>query len=363
MTEQIASTIHGTGAPSVLVDPGTHTSAGLPATLRVHARNLGDGPRDLSITVIGLDDGWAPEPVMLRDVPADMTVSAEAALVPVAGAVPGDYPFVVVVQALPVGGAGAPSALQTTLVESHLTVDAPSQVLLTVEPADSRMRLRRTVAVVLSNTGGEPVDVSLSTSTEKGLRLELSERDVVVPARTTVRLTGRARNLRPQLMGHLSRRAFSVSAAGKQAPARFSGTITARPLLSAGFLRVMSLVLVMAMWGGGLVVALPWLTDRMTSEQTTAEGTTGHDQDTPGSAPGTGDPGDPGDPAAPGDPADGAGVETEPDPTVRIGGVVTATDPTGVTVQIAPASIIPDAAGGGAGTRSEERRVGKECPV
>lgn len=350
MTEQIASTIHGTGAPSVLVEPGAHTSAGQPATLRVHARNLGDGPRDLSITVIGLDDGWAPEPVMLRDVPADMTVSAEAALVPVAGAVPGDYPFVVVVQALPVGAATATSAQQTTLVESHLTVDAPSQVLLTVEPADSRMRLRRTVAVVLSNTGGEPVDVSLSTSTEKGLRLELSERDVVVPARTTVRLTGRARNLRPQLMGHLSRRAFSVVAAGKQAPARFSGTITARPLLSAGFLRVMSLVVVMAMWAGGLVVALPWLTGRMTTEQTAAEGTA--DQGGPGStpgAPGTPDAANPAAPDAPGDPADGTGSETEPDPTIRIGGVVTATDPTGVTVQIAPASIIPDASGGGGG--------------
>lgn len=349
MTEQIASTLHSAGAPSVLVDEGVHATAGLTATLRVHARNLASGPRDLSITVIGLDDGWAPEPVVLRDVAADMTVSAEAHLVPVAGAVPGDYPFVVVVQALAVGGdastgGAAPTGAtqHATLVESHLTVAAPSQVLLTVEPADSRMRLRRTVAVVLSNTGNEPVDVALSTTTEKGLRLDLSERDVVVPARTTVRLTGRARNLRPQLMGHLSRRAFSVAAAGKQAPARFSGTITARPLLSAGFLRAMSLLLVMAMWAGGLVVALPWLTDRMTT-QTTAEPTMAPGD--PGDAPGAGGPDEPSDPS---DPTGSAGGETgtEPEPTIRIGGVVTATDPSGVTVQIAPASIIADSSTG-----------------
>lgn len=357
MTEQIASTLHGTGAPSVLVDDGVHSSPGHPATLRVHVRNLAGVPRDLSITMIGLDDGWAPEPVVLRDVPADMTVSAEAALVPAAGAVPGDYPFVVVVQALAVGEAGDPAAgqqsagqqsagQQTTVVETCVTVDAPSQVLLTVEPADSRMRLRRTVAVVLSNTGGEPVDVSLSTTTEKGLRLQLSEREVVVPARTTVRLTGQARNLRPQLMGHLSRRSFSVMAAGRQAPARFSGTITARPLLSAGFLRVMSLVLVMAMWAGGLVVALPWLTDRMTTQETTAEAT-GAPAD-PGSGAADGDPGDPSEGTGPGSPT-GDDADTATDPTVRIGGVVTATDPSGVTVQIAPASIIADATATGAG--------------
>ncbi|SDC59807.1 Carboxypeptidase regulatory-like domain-containing protein [Sanguibacter gelidistatuariae] len=350
MTEQISTTLRGNGAPSVLVEDDVHASAGNAAIMRVHVRNLSDGPRDLSVTVIGLDDGWAPEPVVLRDIPADMTVSAEAALVPVVGAVPGEYPFVVVVQALPVGGSvGVVAGQVTTLVEAHVTVDAPSQVLLTVEPADSRMRLRRKLDVVLSNTGGEPVEVSLSTRTDKGLRLELSDRDLVVPARTTIRLTARARNLRPQFMGHLNRRAFSVAAAGKQAPARFSGTITSRPLLSSGLMRVMSLLLVMALWAGGLVVGLPWLTNRMTAEQTTAEETT---------APGAGsDPGAAGDPADPSDPAGGSGTDGSGtggtdqvvDPTIRIGGVVTATDPSGVHVQIAPASIIADSQGGGGG--------------
>ncbi|MEP7763342.1 carboxypeptidase regulatory-like domain-containing protein [Sanguibacter sp. 25GB23B1] len=350
MSETTTTTTAG-GAPSVVVEPGAHTPAGQAGILRVHVRNLADGPRDMMITVIGLDDGWAPEPVRLDSVDADMTVSAEAALVPVTGAMAGEYPFVVVVQAL-VPGASAPTAAggsrATTLVESTLTVDAPSEVLLAVEPADSRMRLRRRLSVVVSNTGTLPVEIALSTQTAKGLRLELPTEHITVPARQTVTLAARARNLRPQLTGHLDRRDFSVEARGLQAPARFRGTVTTRPLVTSAMIRVVALTMVVVMWGGGMLVGVPWLTQTINEngEQTTAQEAGGDDpdgtEDADGAAGADGEAGD-GTGGTGGGAGDGAGAV---DPGVRVGGVVTATDPSGVQVEIAPASIVADADGG-----------------
>ncbi|ACZ22568.1 putative collagen-binding protein [Sanguibacter keddieii DSM 10542] len=338
MTEQITPTpAVGLGAPSVLVEPGAHAPAGRAATLRVHARNLADGPRDVTVTVMGLDDGWSPEPVRLPAVEPDATVSTEIDLLPVVGAVPGDYPFVVVVQSA-APGAGP----TTTLAESVLVVDAPSEVLLTVEPADSRMRMRRRLSVVLSNTGVEPVELTVKTQTSRGLRLELPSRTLTVPGRQTVRMSATARNQRPQLMGHLDRRTFSVVAQGRQAPARFSGTVTARPLVSAAMMRVVGLLMVVVLWGGGLLVALPWFTDRAGDQPVTAQPAATVVTDPAAGPDGSG--GTEG--AAGGSGADGSGAPGEddgvlPDAGVRVGGVVTADDPSGVRVQIAPASIIP----------------------
>lgn len=351
MTEQIVPTPQtGLGAPSVLVEPGAHTTAGTAATLRVHVRNLADDLRDVTVTVLGLDDGWAPEPVLLAAVEADATVSTDVVLAPVTGAMAGDYPFVVVVQATrPAPDRRLGSSTTTSVVESVLTVDAPSEVLLTVEPADSRIRLRRRLAVVVSNTGVEPVDLSVETRTSRGLGLDLSARRLTVPGRQTVRLTATARNVRPQVLGHLDRRTFSVVAQGRQAPATFHGTVTARPLVGSGMLRVVALLMVVVLWGGGLLVALPWFTDRA-DQQTEAQPAptaavdagdgTGPDGAGPDSAPGDGT-----GPDGTGAPGDGSLAGSG----VRVGGVVTADDPSGVRVQIAPASIIPASSGAGAG--------------
>lgn len=338
MTEQITPTpAVGLGAPSVLVEPGVHAPAGRPASLRVHARNLADGPRDVTVTVMGLDDGWSPEPVRLPAVEPDATVSTEIDLLPVVGAVPGDYPFVVVVQSV-APGAGP----TTTLAESVLVVDAPSEVLLTVEPADSRMRLRRRLSVVLSNTGVEPVELTVKTQTSRGLRLELPSRTLTVPGRQTVRMSATARNQRPQLMGHLDRRTFSVVAQGRQAPARFSGTVTARPLVSAAMMRVVGLLMVVVLWGGGLLVALPWFTDRAGDQPVSAQPAATVVTDPAAGPDGTdGASGAPGGSGTDGSDAPGEGDGVLPDAGVRVGGVVTADDPSGVRVQIAPASIIP----------------------
>jgi len=391
MTEQITPTPQtGLGAPSVLVEPGAHATAGTAATLRVHVRNLADDLRDVTVTVLGLDDGWAPEPVLLAAVEADATVSTDVLLAPVTGAMAGDYPFVVVVQAVlpgglpgaqatsrPDGWVGATAGLSsgtsggtsngasgaasrgpatratgsttTSVVESLLTVDAPSEVLLTVEPADSRIRLRRRLAVVVSNTGVEPVDLSVETRTSRGLGLDLSASRLTVPGRQTIRLTATARNMRPQVLGHLDRRTFSVVAQGRQAPATFHGTVTARPLVGSGMLRVVALLMVVVLWGGGLLVALPWFTDRA-DQQTVAQpaptaAADAGDGTGPGGAGTDGTPGDGSGPDGSGAPGDGS----LGDSGVRVGGVVTADDPSGVRVQIAPASIIPASSGAGAG--------------
>ena len=95
------------GAPSVLAEPGAHASPGQSAVLRVHARNITTGAQDLAFSAIGLEGAWLPAPVAVPGVPADATVTVELPLLPPVGAAPGDYPFVVAVEARTPGAAPA----------------------------------------------------------------------------------------------------------------------------------------------------------------------------------------------------------------------------------------------------------------
>ncbi|WP_448071457.1 carboxypeptidase regulatory-like domain-containing protein [Georgenia yuyongxinii] len=315
-----------TSAPSVVVVPGAHAPAGHEATVRVHLRNLADGLREMSLTVLGLDAEWLPGPVRTGTVAPDETVTVELPVRVGAGAVPGTYPFALAVEAYLVGAPAArPSA--RTLLDSTLEVDAPSEVVLTVEPAETRAVLRRKVNVVLSNSGEEPVPLEVTTVTERGLRMSVPDA-VTVPARGTVTVPAKLSVLRPQIIGHRNRMAYTVTARGRQAPAKFRGTLTARPLLGFTGMRVVAVVAALALWVAGLGMGVPWLSEKVTAEQgeVLAEG----------GADGAGADPDGGADGGEGGGGEGGGVAEG----VRIGGVVAGTDPAGVRVDIAPASVL-----------------------
>src|SRR5690606_6313130 len=134
------------------IEPGAHAPAGQLCPLRVHVRNLADGPRELTLTVLGLDGEWVPLPVRTGPVPADATVTVEIPVPLGRGAVPGSYPFALAVEAQAVDGqgverpavggravggraAGRSAAQAITMAEGELRVDAPSVVMLSIEPA------------------------------------------------------------------------------------------------------------------------------------------------------------------------------------------------------------------------------------
>lgn len=318
---------------SVAVEPGTHAPSGQTAVVRVHVRNLADGPRDLTISAIGLDGEWHTQPVRVAAVAADATVSVELGIGVARGAVPGSYAYALAVQAQVPGGPGGP----VTLLDATVTVDAPSTVALSVEPAEATAAFSRRVTVVLSNNGEHPATVLLDSATTRELRIDLAGQVVTVPAHATVRLPVRLKVTRPRLVGHHSRTSYSVVAHGDQAPARSHGVLTSRPLFPASALRAVAMLAVVALWIAGIAVGLPWLSQR-TNQQTTAAPASSQvaPSATPtatGGAGGTGGTGG----AAPGG-TGGAGGSGAAQAGVRIGGIITAADPAGFHISVVPAS-------------------------
>ncbi|MBT0993014.1 carboxypeptidase regulatory-like domain-containing protein [Cellulomonas sp. DKR-3] len=336
-------------AVSLLAEPGAHAAPGAVATLRVHARNVGTGPLDLVVTVLGLESGWPPVPVAVPAVPADATVTVELPVTPPVGAAGGDYPFVVQVESREPAG-----ARRTAYVDATVHVDAASDLVLTVEPADARAVRSRRVQVVLANTGDRPTTVRLEARPEPGdVRVGLGAHQVDVPPHTSVRIPARASTRRPRVLGHARRGAYHVTATGTRAPQRFDASFTARPLLPGGALRVVAVIGVAVLWIGLVAAALPWVSGRFdgsgdtTAGRTTAPADPGDDgTGTDGDGSGTGTDGDGsggGDSDGSGDGSgDGdAGADAE---GVRVAGAVTSSDPSGVTVQVMPAATLADGA-------------------
>ena len=322
------STYLPTSAPTVTVEPGAHAPAGRPATVRVHVRNLADGPRDLTVTALGID--WVPVPARAAGVASDSTVTVELSVPVGAGAVPGDYPFALAVEAHLPGG--PPTA--RTVTEGSVRVDPPSEVVLSVEPAETRAVRRRRVSVVVANGGESAVPLEMGSTSDRGLRLRLDQQHVTVPPHGTVRVPARLSVRRPRVVGHHDRLAFTVTARGRQAPARVHGTLTSRPLLTSGVLRVLSLVTALAVWAGAIGLGVPWVADQVTGTDpdVVADGGAGADRPGAGAADADGD----------GEEAAGEGGASD----VRIGGRVSGVDPAGVRVDIAPASLLDQRAAG-----------------
>lgn len=337
----------GGATVSVTVEPGTHAPAGQDAVVRVHVRNLADGPRDILVSPIGLDGQWSSQAGRGDAVPADATVTFELAVGITRGAVPGSYAFSLAVQAQVPGGAGGP----VTMVDAALDVDAPSAIVVGVEPAEVTAVFGRDATVVLSNTGEQPAELLLDSAAGPDVRLELSSQVVTVPAHGTVRLPARLAVPRPRMVGARVQSSYSVVAHGQGAPARFHGVMTARPMFSSGVLRAVAIVAVIGLWVTAVAVAVPWLSQRV-GQQTLASERAGAAQGAGGSTPsgaatdGSGGSGGGSDgPGGSGGGSDGSGGSGTSD-GVRVGGIIDAADPGGFTIDVVPASqlVTPTAA-------------------
>lgn len=318
----------GQGAPSVLAEPGAHAAPGQSAVLRVHARNITSQAQDLAFSAIGLEGAWLPAPVAVPDVPADATVTVELPLMPPVGAAPGDYPFVVAVEARS-PGATAPA---TTLAEVVLRVDGVSDLVLSVEPADSRAVRRKPIQVVLANTGEQAVRVRLDALGDADLAVDLDATDVDLAAHQTVRIPGQVRALRPRVVGSTQRSPFHVVATGARAPQRFDGSVALRPLLTSTVLKAVAITMVSLLWVGAVLAALPLVSQVVADRsQEQAKEPSGPPDDGTGAEGGEGGGSDGSAPEEP--PPPGPVV-----PGVRVAGQVTGAEPAGVQVQVAPAS-------------------------
>lgn len=323
------------GSPSVLVEPGSHASAGQAAVLRVHARNISGTTQDFTVSAVGLEGSWLPIPVAVPNVPADATATVELTLTPPVGAAAGDYPFVVTVEAR--HAPGVPAA--TTLADGSLRVDGVSDLVLTVEPADSQALRRRKVQVVLANTGDQPVRVRLDATSDPELDVDLGDGDLDIGPHQTVRIPGSVRARRPKFVGHARRTAFHVTATGARAPQRFDGTVSLRAVLTPALLRFVAVTMVAVLWIAGVLAVLPWVSDQFSSDKSDKTATAPSQPPTTGTDGTQGGGGTQGDGDGDAGTAPGTG-DADAAPGVRVSGIVTGSAPAGVTVAVQPASAL-----------------------
>jgi len=363
-------TSHPDVATTLLVEPGAHAAPGGAATLRVHARNVTAAVRDLRCTVVGLDGAWLPAPVAVPAVPPDATVTVDLPLLPPVGAAPGEYPFVVVVESRAAGVTPATGSrsdeVARTVADATLRVDGASGLVLTVEPAETRAVRSRRVQVVLANRGDRPTRVRLAAGVDPAGFVDLGAGEVDVAPHASVRVPARAGARRPAVVGAPRRIGWHVTATGERAPQRFDAVLTARPVVTGPALRVAAVVAVAALWVGLVLAALPWVSRQVAAGSddrptpTPTAGVVDPDRGAGPAAPGgPGGPGAPGDPGAPGggsgDGGAGGGAPVADDEGVRIGGVVTARDPSGVTVQVVPATAVRPGGPEGPAAEAAER--------
>lgn len=327
----------GSGAPSVLVVTGAHAAAGESATVRVHARNVTDAPQDLVVSTLGLETSWLPASQRVPALAAGQTATVELVVTPPVGVAPGDYAFVVVVEARAAGGAA------TTVAEASVRVDGATGLVVSVEPARSEGVFGRSVMVVVANTGEQPIRVRLDAAADDGAAMRLSRTGLDVPGHHTTRLRGRVRPRRWRLVGGARQFGFRVVATGSQAPQRADGVLMAPALLRGGVLRAVAIVAVASVWVAAVITALPWVSARVSgasSSTTSAQTVTTTGAGTgPTAGAGSGTTGGSGGPAGG---AGGSGGGAGPATTgVRVSGVVsTGANPSGVTVQVSPAAAL-----------------------
>lgn len=329
-------------APVVEVTREPLGAAGRPAVLTVRVHHGADGSRDVTLTVLGLDGGWAPVPARIVALVPRTAATVELELTPPPGTVAAAYPFVVAAQSSDPGTGAVTS--RAAVAEAVLTVDRPPVVTLTAEPGEVRTTWRRGVRFVLTNSGPRPATVDLELHAPDGLRARARRRTVEVPGRAAVAVGGRVGPRRLRLTGDPTRFEYTAVAHGPHAPATAHGVVVARPVIGSAAKRAVALAAVLAVWAAAAVVGLPRLVDRLEDRQAeagaAAEAGSGGDGGgaTDGGSAGSGsDVGDVGDGGS-GD--EGGADEAEP---LRVSGVVQADQPGGVTVAIAPTSAFGEA--------------------
>lgn len=336
----------GHGAPTVAVAPNGGSGGGEPGTLRVHVRNVADQSRSFRVQALGLDDGWACEPVVVDDVAPDQTVTAELTITPVAGAAEADYRIAVVVLADGDGRAAA----GRTIIETDWKVEQRSAFVLSLEPTEVRTRRSKRVRVVVANSSSAPATAELSAvALGSGVVPKLSRRRVQLGPHESVTVPLGLTVARLRMFHGSTKEAYSVRVTGSHVPAEVRGVMEQRSVITPGMSKGLALVLVLAVWIAGAGIGLPWLSgkigqddsvDVVQSEQT--QGADGKD----GSG-GTGGSGSGGSGGGSDDPGAEDSEDAAADPGVRISGALKGDDVSGVQVDVSPASAATGAGGSG----------------
>ncbi len=257
-------------SPEVLLPPAIWCSAGSEVGFDVTVTHRGAEAALLTLTVLGLDGRWAPEPAVIGPLEPGQSAQVTLTLVPERGALGARYPFVVAAEASsrkgerPVMGVG----------ESTLTVDARERLVVAVVPPQVTAVFGKRVDLQISNPGSVDRSLSLTSDDVGGAILRLSENSVLVPAGQTSTVRGKIKVRHPRMFGSGGVHAVGVTARDSGAPEHAGATVRARPLIRNGLRTGVILGLVLLLWVTAAIVFIPKLSDRFTAKNSTASSNT-----------------------------------------------------------------------------------------
>jgi hypothetical protein len=351
-------------APIVVVEPIARTAADVPAVLTVTITNTAPEPRIMSLTALGADASWLPRPTRSRPFMPGETAATEVTIRPAPGTLPARYPLALAVQALdPVAGQ---AMSPTTIANLTLIVDAPGLIEVDITPAEVSGRTSKKITVELHNAGIAADTVYLDAQSPETAKLELDTDRIEIDPGQTRRIRGRL-SISTRLFGHPQRFTYTVTARGAGAPRRAQASVTTRAFLGASSTKAFVLIGIVLLWGAMALVFIPKLSstiqngsnkgsnvvgnaqgnaqNKATSEEPKGKG--GSASGSPsgsGSATGSSS----GHAAASSSSSKSSGssptATTAAATTVQLNGTVAGQSPSGVTVAIAPTSLVNEAA-------------------
>ena len=345
-------------APEVSVAPLISCGAGLGTTIEVYVRHPGPLPATMTVAVHGLDPGWVPGPMIIGPLQPGEVTRIEIAVRPEPGALGARYPFVVAVESLEALGRTGPV---TSSAESTLAVDSRERAAVLIDPVQVTAIFGKKIRLQITNPAQQDRTLELRPTAPQGISVRLAHGLVDVPAGRTVTVPGRVRVRHPRVFGTSQVHTYAIAVRGQGAPVVVDGTARARALFRGALVKAVAAVVVIALWAGLAIVAIPRITSYLTSDSSASATANGGAATGPAGAapPGGGAPRDgtsgggdgssgggaAGDGSAGGGP-DAGGAGAAPAPGERLRGIVTGADPAGVTVILAPTSLVEAAAAG-----------------
>ena len=247
--------------PLVATVRAVRTSAGVPVTVPVTITNQAAEARVFVVSAAGVDPNWLPFPSQSVPVPAGESIQAEMTLRPAEGTLPARYPLAVAVQALEPATGHVRAA--STIHGVDLVVDAPGQISIALDPPDTTAVYSRKFFVVLQNSGQDAETVHLDARSPYSTAVDLSRGPFLVPPGSTVRVPGRLTVSRPTLFRRKIRHAYSVTARTSGAPRFAEGSLTARSIVGPTGAKIVSFLLIIALWVGLALIFVPKLADKL----------------------------------------------------------------------------------------------------
>ncbi|MCU1486162.1 MAG: putative collagen-binding protein, partial [Actinomycetia bacterium] len=229
------------------VTPGT----GLMLTVVV--TNDGDVERTCRVRVVGLEAPW------VEHSDGELTVPVGSRLeVPIRVTLPLGFPRGETLVGFEVQADGGEPPM---VVDTRLAVSDLESLNIGLSPVTVRGGWKGKFRLNIENRGTDPLTIKLTgrgvgpEETKSDLDFTFKPDSITLRPGERVKTRGSVSGKR-HVFGNPRRRALTVTAQGETAPRHVQGAFVQRPLMPRNVLRIVGLVLVLAMWAGGLTAGV-----------------------------------------------------------------------------------------------------------